>query len=146
MAANKEPIFSIKGDISTNDGTTMPQVMGTAAAADFTGISGNYALIFTADSTSGGFVKGLKFVAAGTNVASVARIFVNNGSTNGTAANNTMIAQQSLPATTLSNTSMTAEIYLPLDMALSPGFRIYVGLATAVAAGWVVSADAGQYE
>lgn len=145
MAANTNPIFTIKGDISRDDGTTMPQVI-TAQANDYTGIDTDYALIWTADSTSGGYLRGLKFVSAGTNVATVARVFANNGSAQTTATNNTMIGQISLPATTASNTAMTAELYLPIDMAINPGFRIYVGLATAVAAGWVVSADAGQYE
>lgn len=144
MAANREPIFSVRGDLSSNDGTGMPQAI-TAAATDYTGIDADYALIFTAG-PSGAYVKGLRFVAAGTNVATVARVFANNGSSPGTATNNSMIDQLSLPATTASNTAMTPTLYLPLDLVLKAGFRIYVGLATAVAAGWVVTADAGQYE
>jgi hypothetical protein len=32
-----------------------------------------------------------------------------------------------------------------MNFALPAGFRIYVGLGTAVAAGWVVTAIAGDY-
>lgn len=144
MVANTNPIFSVKGDISTNNGTTMSQPI-TAAATDYTGIDTDYALVWTADATNGGYLKGLQFVSGGTNVATVARIFANNGSAQTTAANNSMIGQQGLPATTASNTLPTAELYYPIDKAFPPGFRIYVGLATAVAAGWVVTPDAGQY-
>ena len=141
---NTAPIFTLKGDISTNDGTTMPTPL-TLAAPDYTGIHANYQLIWTADAVDGGYLRGIKFVSSGTNVATVARVFVNNGSSPGTATNNAPIGQISLPITTASNTAMTSELYLPIDMAISPGFRIYVGIATAVAAGWTPTADAGQY-
>lgn len=52
----------------------------------------------------------LLFNAIGTNTASVARIYANNGSTNGTAANNALIGQIALPATTATNTAGTQMI------------------------------------
>lgn len=145
MAANTSPIYSIKGDVSANDSTTMPLNL-TTATGDYTGVSANHVLVYTADATSGGYVRKLRFVAAGTNVATVARIYINNGSTNTTSTNNSLIGQISLPATTASNTAATVEPEYPLEMALPPGFRIYVGIATTVAAGWSVTAVAGQYE
>lgn len=145
MAANTAPIYSLKGDVSANDSTTMPTNI-TTATGDYTGVSANHALVHTADATSGSYVRKLKFVAAGTNVATVARIYLNNGSTNGTATNNTLYGQISLPATTASNTAATAEHEYPIELALPAGFRIYVGLGTTVASGWSVTAVAGQYE
>lgn len=145
MVANTNPIFPLLGDVSKDDGTTMNQAI-TAAAPDYTGIDADYALIWTSNATSGGYIKGIRLKAAGTNVATVARVFVNNGSTPATAANNTFLTEMSLPATTASNTSMTAELYIPIEQAINPGFRIYLGLATAVAAGWVPTPIAGQYE
>jgi hypothetical protein len=145
MVANTQPIYSIKGDVSTNDGTTLQSVI-TTQTGDYTGVSANHALVFTADATSGGYVRKLRFVAVGTNVATVARIYLNNGSTNATAANNKLYGQLSLPATTASNTAATVELDYPLEMALPAGFRIYVGLGTTVASGWSVTCVAGQYE
>lgn len=145
MAANTQPIYSIKGDVSTNDGTTMQSVV-TTATGDYTGASANHVLVYTADATSGGYIRKLRFVAAGTNVATVARIYLNNGSVNTTAANNKLFGQISLPATTASNTAATVEVEYPIEAALNPGFRIYVGVATTVASGWSVTAVAGQYE
>lgn len=146
MAANTSPIYSIKGDQSTDDGTTMPSTF-TTAAADYTGATATHnKLVFTADSTSGGFIQRLRFKAIGTNVASVARVFINNGSTNGTAANNTFYGEVSLPATTANASAATVEIDYPMNFALKAGFRIYVGLGTTVAAGWVCTAIGGQYE
>jgi hypothetical protein len=144
MAANTSPIFSIKGDCSNDDGTTLPTAV-TTATGDYTGASANHQLIYTADSVDGGWIDKLRFKALGTNVATVARIYINNGSANTTAGNNTFFGEISLPATTASNTIATADIDYPMGFALKAGFRIYVGVATTVAAGWRVTGIGGQY-
>jgi hypothetical protein len=51
----------------------------------------------------------------------------------------------SLPATTLSASSATVDIDYPMALALDPGYEIYVGLGTAVAAGWQVGIVGGKY-
>lgn len=145
MAANTTPIYSIRGDSSVNNATTMPSTF-TTAAADYTGSTAtNNKLVFTGDATNGGFLQRLRFKAIGTNTASVARVFINNGSANTTAANNTFYGEISLPATTAIATAATVEIDYPMNFALKPGFTIYVGLGTTVAAGWVCTAIGGQY-
>ena len=144
MPANVDPIFSRVGSCSNNNGTGMNQLILTAAA-DYTGISANNSLIFTADATNGSFVQGIRFKSGGTNVASVARIYINNGSVNTTAANNGFLGEVTLPATTAIATAATSEIWFPINMALDPAFRIYFGLGTTVAAGWVASVVAGRY-
>jgi hypothetical protein len=78
-------------------------------------------------------------------VATVARIYLNNGSTHGAAANNSFFGEISLPATSASNTAATAEIDYPMSIRLPAGWTIYVGVATTVAAGWNCVAIAGQY-
>jgi len=145
MAANTAPIYSIQGDQSVNDGTTMPSTF-TTAAADYTGATATHnKLVFTADATNGGFIQRLRFKAIGTNTASVARIFINNGSANTTASNNAFYGEVSLPGTTAIATAATVEIDYPMNFALKAGFTIYVGLGTTVAAGWVCTAIGGQY-
>ncbi len=145
MAANTAPIYSIQGDNSVNDGTTMPSTF-TTAAADYTGATATHnKLVFTADATNGGFIQRLRFKAIGTNTASVARVFINNGSANTTAANNAFYGEVSLPATTAIATAATIEVDYPMNFALKAGFTIYVGLGTTVAAGWVCTPIGGQY-
>lgn len=144
MPGNIDPIFTKSGDVS-NNATTGMNALITAAANDYTGAGANNSLVFTADSTNGSYVQRLRLKAGGTNVASVMRIFLNNGSTNGTASNNVFYGEVSLPATTAIATSATIEIDYPMNFALPAGFRIYVGLGTAVAAGWVVTPIAGKY-
>jgi hypothetical protein len=141
---NNAPIYSRVGDVSNNGTTGMNQLV-LAAANDYTGIDADVSLVFTADATNGGYVERLRFKAGGTNVATVARIYLNNGSTPGTATNNVFYGEISLPATTAIATAATVEIDYPMGFALNPGFRIYFGLATAVAAGWVCTPIAGKY-
>ncbi len=141
MAANTIPRYTLKGDFSS-DGTTGMAPTLTTAAADYTGVSANNKVVFSADATNGGRLKGLHFDAIGTNTQSVARVYVNNGSTNTTATNNSLVGKLTLPGSTASNTvaEVSADFYFAGDVAdLNPGFKIYVGLATTVAAGWVVT-------
>lgn len=145
MPGNADPIFSRVGDVTTNATTGMAQAI-TAAANDFTGAGANNVLVWTADATNGGYIQRLRLKAAGTNVASAIRFFINNGSSNTTATNNSFWGELPLPSTSASTTAMTGpDIDYVLGFALPAGFRIYAGLATAVAAGWFVTPVAGKY-
>ena len=138
MPANTQPIFSSLGDIQWGS------VTATTAntAKDGTGTVLN---VFTADATNGGFVQRIRFRAAGTNIATVARVFINNGSTNATPANNILYDEITLAATTLSEVAALAVYELPLNFALPPGYKLNVTLGTTVAAGYYVSVIGGKY-
>lgn len=72
MAANGVPMFSRLGD---PEGSALL----TTAAADYTGVSPNNTVLYAADPTNGSYIQRIRFKAIGTNVASVARIYINNG-------------------------------------------------------------------
>lgn len=134
------PRYTANPNMSSDGATGMAPTL-TTAAADYTGISANNQLVFTAG-TNGSRIVGLKFAAIGTNVQSVARIYVNNGSTNTTAGNNSLIGAVTLPATTASNTVAEPTATYMFDggaLDIEANWRIYVGLATTVAAGWRVT-------
>lgn len=137
MAANPNPIYSRQGDIQ------WPATPITAAstAKDGTGAT----LIFTADATEGGYVRSISFKPFGTNVQTVARVFINNGGAVGTPANNALFREITLPAITNSETTAQADFEVALNIALPPTFRIYVALGTAVANGWLPTVVAGKY-
>jgi len=141
MAGNATPIFSRIGAIGGIGSTTL----ATVSAADYTGVGAQNILVFTADATNGGFVQRIRLKAIGTNVAAVARVYINNGTAVGTAANNVFYGEVSLPATTATTTAATVDVDYPLNIALPAGYRLYVGLGATVAAGWVVSVIAGAY-
>jgi hypothetical protein len=140
MAANPNPIFSKAGAIGGIASTTL-----LTATGDYTGIGANNILIFTAGATDGGFVQRVRLKAIGTNTATVARFYINNGSTNGTATNNVFYGEVSLPSITANNAAATVDVDYPMNFALPAGYRLYAGLGTTVASGWVASVIAGTY-
>ena len=137
MAANTAPIFSISGDIEW--GATAITTANTAKDG-----TGTVLTVFTAG-VDGGFVQRIRFRSAGTNIATVARVFINNGSTNATAANNILYDEITLAATTLSEVAALAVYELPLNFALPAGYVLNVTLGTTVAAGYFVSVIGGKY-
>ncbi len=103
-------------------------------------------LAFAADATNGGYVQKIRFRSLGTNVATVARVWINNGSpTGGAATNNTLFDEISLAASTVSQTSALAVYELPLNFALPAGYKIYITLGTTVAAGYNATVVGGKY-
>lgn len=140
MPANTSPIFSASGAISLGSAIT-------AIVTDYTGIGANNVVAFTANATNGGFIQRIRFKAVGTNAVSVARIYINNGSVNTTATNNTFYGELSLPATTASTTAGTVDIDYPMNFALPAGYRIVIGISAAatLASGWVPTVIAGAY-
>jgi len=106
--------------------------------------SGTAYLAFTASST-GGYVQRLRLRPLGTNVASLARIWINNGGATGTTANNILWDEITLPATTNSETSALPTYEIPLNFALPPTYKIFVTIATGVAAGFAIIVIGGKY-
>ena len=141
MPANTNPIFSAKGAIQWN-----PAILLTAnTAKDGTG---TVATIFTgnaAGNNTGNFVQKLLVRAVGTNVASVLRLFINNGGVNTTAANNSLVAELTLQATTLSEIAAQPDAVLPLNFALPAGYKLNATLGTTVAAGYALTIVGGEY-
>lgn len=137
MAANTAPIFSIAGDIEW--GATAITTANTAKDG-----TGTVLTVFTAG-VDGGFIQRIRFRSAGTNIQTVARVFINNGSTNATAANNILYDEITLAATTINETAALAVYELPLNFALPAGYVLNVTIGTTVAAGYFVSVIGGKY-
>ena len=140
MAANVDPIFSRLADIQW--------IMTTNTANTTTDLTaGTSFLVFTAEANNGGFLQKLRFrCTPGTStVATVARIWINNGSTTGTAANNILYDEITLPATTVSSTVATAGFEVPMNIPLPAGYRIYITYHTAPTGTWQVTGVGGKY-
>lgn len=138
MAINTAPIFTGEPDVQW--GASAITTANTAKDG-----TGTVLTVFTADASYGGFVSKIRFRAAGTNIATVARIFINNGATNATPANNILYDEITLSATTLSEVAATATYELPLNFALPAGYKINVTIGTTVAAGYYVTVIGGKY-
>ena len=138
--ANTQPIFSSLGDVQWS----ISAITTANTTKDLT--SGTIYLTFTADATNGGFVQRIRFRSLGTNTnATVARIW-NNGSTTATETNNTLFDEITLTSITNSETSSQPTFELPLNIALPPGYKIYVTVGTApTSAGWQATVIGGKY-
>jgi hypothetical protein len=107
--------------------------------------TGTVATVFTADATNGGRIEKVVCFPAGTNVATALRIFINNGSTNATPANNTLYAEVTMPATTVSEVAAQAVQEVLLELALPAGYKVNITIGTTVAAGIAVTGVGGDY-
>ena len=139
MAANVQPIYSKVADIQW--ATAIVQSANTTT--DLT--SGTIYPIFTADTTNGGYVQRIRFRPLGSNAATVARVWINNGSDTTVAANNAMWDEIAIALTTVSQTAAQATYELPLNFPLPASYRLYVTLGTATAAGFDVTVIGGKY-
>jgi hypothetical protein len=137
MPANTAPIFTLVPEVSWG-----PNAITTAnTAKDGTG---TVLTVFTAGA-NGSYVQRVRFRPSGTCVQTVARLFINNGSVNSTAANNILFDEITLSAITLSETQAQPSFEIPLNFALPLGYKLNVTIGTTVAAGWYVSAIGGDY-
>jgi hypothetical protein len=108
--------------------------------------TGTTVLLFTAGA-NGAKVDRVSLVAMGTNVASVFRLFHNNASDPATAANNRLIWECTLPATTASQIAALAALpeYIPsTPLMLKAGERLYGSVGTVIAAGVMRSVWGGD--
>lgn len=147
MAQNTNPIFPLT-PVNT-------WVSGAAANAATPGVTANttkdltsgtiYGPIFTGKAVDGSRIDFIKMRALGTNVATVCRIWINNGGATGTAANNTLYLERSISATTVSETTELADIVLSLGISIAAGYKVYATFGTAVAAGFHLTAIGGDY-
>ena len=128
-----------------------PQTPNSGGAVVATGNTaldgtGTTVLLFTAGA-NGARVDRVSLMPIGTNTASVFRLFHNNGSTPGTAGNNRLIWECTLPANTLSQTAASNPLpeFIPsTPMVLKAGERLYGSVGTTIAAGIMPSVWGGD--
>lgn len=137
MAANTTPIFLKQPNVQY-----ITTGVNANTALDGTG---TVATVFTADATNGSKIENVTLTHLGTNVATVVRFFVNNGATNGTAANNSLVYEVTAAANTLSQTASSVPMTWAANLYLKPGYKLNVTIGTAIAAGIMVFAQGGDY-
>ena len=139
MAANVQPIYSKLADIQWSTIT----VQSGNTTTDLT--TGTIYPVFTADTTNGGYVQRIRFRPLGSNAATVARVWINNGNDTTVAANNALWDEMAIALTTVSQTAAQATYELPLNFPLPPSYKLYVTLGAVVLAGFDVTVIGGKY-
>lgn len=135
MSANLSPIFPL---------TPIVQFGSIATANTAKDGTGTVVTVFTAGA-NGARLDSLKVRALGTNVATVMRVFINNGSSSATPANNTLFHEVTIAATTLSEVAALIDTTITMNMSLPVGFKVNVTVGTTIAAGLHVTAVGGDY-
>lgn len=139
MPANTAPIFTLTPEVSWTTNMTVANTGNLSAGTSYA--------VFTAG-TNGSYVQKIRFRHQSTNtnnVATVARVFINNGSSTGTAANNTIWDEITIATNTAVQTAASTNYELPLNFALPAGYIIYCTLGTAVVAGIQATVIGGDY-
>ena len=146
MPANTSPIFPLTANITWVSGAAANAATpGVTANTTFDLTSGTiYGPVYTA-TTNGSRLDFLRLRPLGTNVATVARVWINNGSATGTAANNVLFFERTVATTTVSQTAEQFDTVIPLNISLQATYRIYLTFGTAVAAGFHASVVGGDY-
>lgn len=145
MAGNNNPIFPAVPKIQWG------KLTAANTAKDGTGTTVE---VFAAGA-NGSRIDQIKVRALGSNVATVLRLFINNGSDPTVAANNTLIHEATIAATTLSEVAALADNNITITInttetvppvqALPPGYKILATIGTTVAAGIQVTVSGGDY-
>lgn len=153
MAVNNSPLLTGK----PVNGSNVWQPATTANTRnDGTGTIGtDMLLLYTADSTYGGFVQKVQFhpqagTAATSTTATVVRVYISSQSTGATTNVNTrLIAEAACPAQTADQTTTaTIPVVIPLGFAMKAGDSLLYSMHHAAAANtsWGAYAFAGNYE
>lgn len=128
--------------------SAMKVAFGTVSAANTAKDGTGTVVTVATGGTNGSLINKIEVRALGTNVATVMRFFVNNGSANTTASNNALAFEKTIALTTLSEVGELADniidvtrgtITEPAIPFLPPGYKINVTIGTAVAAGLQVT-------
>lgn len=135
MAGNIDPIFPLTPKAAFGN------ISAANTAKDGTGVT---VTVCTAGA-NGAFVEEVSFAPLGTNVATVARVFLNNGGSAAVAANNALWYEITLPVTALSEVSAQSRGVLPIGRAIPANYTLLITLGTAVAAGFKATCTWGDY-
>ena len=107
--------------------------------------TGTVLTIFTAGANNARADR-IKVRSLGTNVATVLRIFINNGSDPTVATNNSLYMEATIAATTLSEASAQVDNVIDLaTLAMPAGYKLTATIGTTLAAGLAITAEGGNF-
>ena len=150
MPSNIDPAYSKTGRHGNGGTSTTFRVSTSTANTAFDGTGTLDTSIweaFKADATNGSFLRSIvaKITSTGVGVASVLRLFINNGSTNATNTNNALYKEITLPAITAGQQAATPDFEIPCNIMLPAGYRILYTFGFAPVNTWMVFGIGGDY-
>lgn len=141
MAVDEKGRLTPIGTISTGVAVTGPT---GSIAWSWTAVAGAASYRVYVGSTNAAEAL-VRYFTTATNSYSQTSMYINGTYDDPTVGNSKLYGEISLPATTASATAATIDVDYPMNIALPPGWEVYVGLGTTVAAGWYVLPIGGDY-
>lgn len=161
MAANTAPLYPLTPNAGVAGNLFYSTVLTNTKAYDgtdtVTAIPSPLLLLYTAgvngsrvDSITVRYTSTVGATVSGTTTASLLRLWINNGTANTTASNNTLLAELAIPAQAMValNTSVVLPLTIPAGFVLPAGYKIYGGITVAIGgtnAALTVSILGGDY-
>lgn len=136
MAANTTPIF-----VGTPRNSYIST--GTTANTAFDG-TGTVTTVFTGGA-NGSKVETVSLYNIGSNVATVVRFFINNGSANSIAVNNALVYEVTWASNTATQVAASVPVIWQANIYLPATYKLNCTIGTAVASGIMVNAQGGDY-
>jgi hypothetical protein len=138
MAQNTAPIFTQTPNIGIGS------IAVSNSVSPFDMISGPSSSVFTAG-ISGSYVSKIRIKPSGSTAATVLRFFLNNGGVTTNATNNSLYAEISIPAITVSTTLAQNDFEIPMNIAIPGSYSIY-GISSAfTTGGFEITVIGGNY-
>jgi hypothetical protein len=138
MAQNTAPIFTKTPNIGIGS------IAFSNSLSPFEMTSGLSASIFTAGA-SGSYVSKIRVKPSGSTVATVLRFFINNGGATTVSTNNSLYAEISIPAITVSTTLAQNDFEVPMNIAIPGSYSIYGISAAYSTGGFEITTIGGDY-
>ena len=135
MTANYKPVFPRV--------PVMPVGQSLLTANTAKDGTGAVATLYTAGA-EGSKIGNLQVAYTGSSVATVLRLFINNGVTNATAANNSLYKSFTIPANTLSEVAAAADLTFELGFTLPPEYKLLATIGTTVASALIPTINGGD--
>lgn len=133
MTMNTAPVFPL-----TPFAKSTAAVLATAnTAMDGTGTMTDSGVTAGSD---GAYLEGVKVRHKGTNTATVLRIWLYDG-----VSLYSLYMERTIPSNSLSQTAESADIFVPLNVRIPSGYKVYYTIGTTVAAGLYLTLVGGQY-
>jgi hypothetical protein len=134
----KDALYAAPAGSTDFIGSGIGVVLTANTALDGTGSIGSTLILFATIPSSGAVLNKIILTHLGTNIATVVRVFINNGSSVATASNNRLFKEYAIAANTISQTATSVQIvddFYDKGYRLAGGSVLYITTGTTIASG-----------
>jgi hypothetical protein len=138
MSQNTSPIFTKTPNIGIGS------IAFSNSLSPFEMTSGLSASLFQAG-PSGSYISKIRIKPSGSTAATVLRFFINNSGSTTISTNNTLYAELSIPAITVSTTLAQNDFEVPMNIAIPGSYYIYGLSSVFTTGGFEITTIGGDY-